>query len=104
MTRLWICSAVTLFFLSNLLASGWAFELNDDGRTLIQEASMAYSSDMDGRPVITDPDLNTYITSLANRLKPKGKTAPTGVTQTGVVRIRRWACGDHLRNDVFHGQ
>ena len=80
MTRLWICSAATLFFLSNLLASGWAFELNDDGRTLIREASMAYSSDMDGRPVITDPDLNTYITSLANRLKPKGKTAPTGVT------------------------
>jgi len=79
MKRLWICSAATLFFISSIFSSGWAFELNDDGRTLIQEASMAYSSDMEGRPVITDPDLNKYISSLANKLRPKGKKPPSGV-------------------------
>jgi len=85
MKRLWICSAAALFFISSLSNSGWAVELNDDGRTLIQEASMAYSSDMEGRPVITDPDLNNYITSLANRLKPGGKTPPAGVTLSVTV-------------------
>jgi len=74
-----------LFLMTSYLANGFALELNDDGRTLIQEASMAYSSDMEGRPVITDPDLNGYITSLANRLKPKGKTSPAGVTLTMTI-------------------
>ncbi len=60
--------------------SGWALEINADGRTLIQEAGQAYSSDMKERPVVTDPTINKYIIATARKLIPSDKTPPPGVS------------------------
>jgi predicted Zn-dependent protease len=56
-----------------------AFELNDDGRSLIQQATQAYHSDMANRPTVTDEHIVRYAGSIAKSLVPRGKRPPKGV-------------------------
>ena len=63
----------------------WALEINPDGRTLIQEASLAYASDMKGRPVVTEPVINEYLSSIARKLAPADKKPPPGVSLSVTV-------------------
>lgn len=73
--------------LSILLPSiALALELNDDGRSLIQEAAQAYSSDMRDRPVMIEPAaVSRYVTRVAGRLIPKDKKPPPGVSLQATV-------------------
>jgi predicted Zn-dependent protease len=57
-----------------------ALELNEDGRSLIQQATQAYNSDMDNRPTVTDELIIGYAGKIARGLVPKGKRTPEGVT------------------------
>ena len=56
-----------------------AFELNEDGQSLIHEATQAHMSDLKGRPVVTDPQINGYAAKVVKKVQPKGKAAPPGV-------------------------
>ncbi len=67
------CVGIALLLFSAQL---WAFELNDDGRSLIRQATQAYTSDMQDRATITDPGIVSYINRVARRLVPKGKQLP----------------------------
>ena len=69
-----------LFFLPCLAApEARALEINEDGRVLILEAQQAYRSDMDNRPVVTDPSLKRYADPIIKKLVPKDKALPKGV-------------------------
>jgi predicted Zn-dependent protease len=56
-----------------------ALELNENGRSLIQQATQAYNSDMDNRSTLTDELIVEYAGNIAMSLVPKGKRAPEGV-------------------------
>ena len=56
-----------------------ALEINEDGRALILEAQQAYRSDMENRPVVTDPSLKRYADPIVKKLVPKDKPLPKGV-------------------------
>jgi tetratricopeptide (TPR) repeat protein len=57
-----------------------AFVLNENGRSLIQQATQAYNSDMEKRPTVTDELIVEYADKIARDLVPEGKSAPEGVT------------------------
>ena len=64
----------------------WALEINPDGRTLIQEASLAYASDMKGRPVVTEPVINEYLSGIARKLFLYGKAEIGDSHMTDVMK------------------
>jgi predicted Zn-dependent protease len=56
-----------------------AFELNDDGRALIQEARQAYDSEMRDRPVLLDASVGQYVRQVVDKLIPKDRSLPQGI-------------------------
>jgi hypothetical protein len=75
-----------LFFSACLVATdARAFEINQDGRSLILEAQQTYRSDMENRPVIEDPLIKSYADLLVKKLVPKGKRLPDGVNLSVTV-------------------
>jgi hypothetical protein len=57
-----------------------ALEPNEDGKTLIQQATQAYAADMRNRPIVTDPEMLQYLKKVALALVPKDKHPAPGVT------------------------
>lgn len=57
-----------------------ALVLNQNGRSLIQQATQAYNSDMDNMSTVTDELIIEYAGKIARGLVPKGKRPPEGVT------------------------
>ncbi len=55
------------------------FQLNDDGRHLIQQARQAFDSDMRDRPLVMDASVTTYVQNIVKRLLPKNIGLPEGV-------------------------
>lgn len=53
--------------------------LNEDGYNLIQQAREAYDSDMDDRPVVTDPAIRNYVQKVAEDLLFQGNPVAKGV-------------------------
>ncbi len=74
-----------IFFLL-LPPCGRALEINADGRVLIQEASQAYTSDMQDRPIMVEPLIHQYLMGIVQRLVPPDKKAPEGV-EIGITVI-----------------
>ncbi len=62
-----------------------AVEINEDGKTLIQEASQAYSADLRDRPIIMEPDVSSYAKKVVTRLIPENKQLPKGVSLSPTV-------------------
>ncbi|MGA1791110.1 MAG: M48 family metalloprotease [bacterium] len=62
-----------------------ALDLNEEGRTLILEATQAYNTDMRDRPTVTDQAVISYATQIAKRLLPEGKHPPEGVSLSTTV-------------------
>jgi predicted Zn-dependent protease len=60
-----------------------AFVLNENGRSLIQQATQTYNSDMDKRSTVTDELIIEYAGKVARGLVPKRKRTPEGV----IIRI-----------------
>ena len=56
-----------------------ALEVNEDGSALILEARQTYRSDMENRPVLTDPSVKDYAGLIVERLVPKDRSLPKGV-------------------------
>ena len=58
-----IWKGVWSFSLSILLVAQTAptFEMNQDGKDLIQQASQAYTGDMRNRPIVTEPQIRDYV-------------------------------------------
>jgi len=71
--------AVGLAVVLAVAAPSGAFELNDDGRLLIQEAAQAYRSDLRGRPTSMEPEVTAYADRLLKRLVPAGGNPPEGI-------------------------
>jgi tetratricopeptide (TPR) repeat protein len=71
-----------MLFMLSLVPAGksFALELNDNGRSLIRQATQAYKSDMDNRATLTDEPVVEYAGSIALGLIPKGRRTPEGVT------------------------
>ncbi len=63
-----------------------SFELNDDGRALIQEARQAYDSEMRDRPVLLDGSVGDYVSKVVDKLIPKDRSLPQGV-RVGVAVV-----------------
>jgi len=57
-----------------------AIEVNSDGEALIREATEAWGKDMQGRPLVSDPAVTGYVQQVAERLVPKDKALPSGVS------------------------
>lgn len=76
---------VSFLILCLSLPGAWAFEVNEDGESLILEAQQTYRSDMENRPVITDKAITEYATNIVKSLVPKGKHLPQGVTISTTV-------------------
>jgi hypothetical protein len=76
-----------LLFLSACLIAtdARAFEINEDGRSLILEARQTYRSDMQNRPIIIDPLIKRYADHIVKKLVPKGKRLPEGVNLSVTV-------------------
>jgi hypothetical protein len=62
-----------------------SLEVNEDGKALIAEAAQAYATDMQDRPVVTDPAFSGYVDRIARRLVPKGAALPPGVSLHATV-------------------
>ena len=63
----------------------FALEINADGQALVQEAGLAYASDMKGRPVVTEPLFNNYLSGIARKLVPPDKRPLPGVSLSVTV-------------------
>jgi tetratricopeptide (TPR) repeat protein len=79
----WIFPAFLSIWLFNPFAS--ALEVNEYGRDLIQQATQAYSTDMEDRAIVTDSAITGYVNKLVDRLIPKGKEMPSGVSMSVTV-------------------
>jgi len=66
-------------------ADARALEVNEDGSALILEAKQTYQSDMENRPVITDPSVKNYAGLIVKRLVPKDRSLPKGVNLSVTV-------------------
>lgn len=66
-----------------LFYSNWVraetFQLNDDGKNLIQQARQAYDSDMRDRPVVNDAGIKEYVQKVTKQLIAKGKPLQPGM-------------------------
>lgn len=74
---------IVIFCLLFLCFSSWAtaetFQLNDDGKQLIQQARQAYDSDMLDRPVVTDAGIKQYVQKVTDQLVAQGKPLQPGM-------------------------
>lgn len=57
----------------------WAFEVNEDGQRLIEEARQAFNKDLTNRPWVQSGPLVQYVDKVAKRIVPKDKALPQGV-------------------------
>ena len=80
-------NGLCLYFLMACLAAAdaRALEVNEDGSALILEARQAYQSDMENRPVITDPSITDYAALIVKRLVPGDRSLPKGVNLSVTV-------------------
>lgn len=82
-TRIELCLCFSMACLA--AADARALELNEDGVALILEASQTYQSDMENRPVVTDPSVRDYAGQIVKRLVPRDRSLPKGVNPSVTV-------------------
>ena len=86
LTRVGILAGLLLLpALAGFAETPEALEINADGKGLIAEAAQAYASDMQDRPVLSDPAVAGYVDRVARRILPAEKTLPPGVSLHATV-------------------
>ncbi len=95
-----MCTLLFVFITTPLIAAdSQDFEINDDGRALIQEASKAFSDDFKNRPVVTDPAVESYAAKILDRLTTK-KPPPGIDIRPVVIENPRPECNAYMDGHV----